>query len=158
MQCLQIDVKGLSSCSSLSPILDSVRLHLCSLYSSLEVLLEEHYSINYVYNLFFPLCCAGWVLLLILLASYRVQIFCLPLLSLSCWKGWEAWYLLRIWSVLMLQQLKINLVILWWVLRLVDWCLEYCKTEGGEMNPISHRLFYSACQVYYTSAMYGLET
>ncbi|KAG2668338.1 hypothetical protein I3760_15G155300 [Carya illinoinensis] len=30
--------------------------------------------------------------------------------------------------------------------RLVDWCLEYCKTEGGEINPVSHRLFYSACQ------------
>ncbi|KAF5469558.1 hypothetical protein F2P56_013622 [Juglans regia] len=29
--------------------------------------------------------------------------------------------------------------------RLVDWCLEYCKT-GGEINPVSHRLFYSACQ------------
>ncbi|KAB1224016.1 RNA polymerase I-specific transcription initiation factor RRN3 [Morella rubra] len=30
--------------------------------------------------------------------------------------------------------------------RLVDWCLEYCKTKGGEINPIPHRLFYSACQ------------
>ncbi|GMY09497.1 RNA polymerase I-specific transcription initiation factor RRN3 isoform X2 [Fagus crenata] len=30
--------------------------------------------------------------------------------------------------------------------RLVDWCFEYCKTKGGEMNPTSHRLFYSGCQ------------
>ncbi|XP_075655326.1 uncharacterized protein LOC142625575 isoform X1 [Castanea sativa] len=30
--------------------------------------------------------------------------------------------------------------------RLVDWCFEYCNRKGGEMNPTSHRLFYSGCQ------------
>ncbi|XP_021691438.1 RNA polymerase I-specific transcription initiation factor rrn3 isoform X2 [Hevea brasiliensis] len=30
--------------------------------------------------------------------------------------------------------------------RLVDWCLEYCETQNGEMNPKAHRVFYSGCQ------------
>ncbi|XP_020533522.1 RNA polymerase I-specific transcription initiation factor RRN3 isoform X2 [Jatropha curcas] len=30
--------------------------------------------------------------------------------------------------------------------RLVDWCLEYCKTQDGHMNPKAHRVFYSGCQ------------
>ncbi|XP_057997296.1 uncharacterized protein LOC110645367 isoform X2 [Hevea brasiliensis] len=30
--------------------------------------------------------------------------------------------------------------------RLVDWCLEYCKTQDGDVNPKAHRVFYSGCQ------------
>ncbi|XP_044500540.1 RNA polymerase I-specific transcription initiation factor rrn3 isoform X2 [Mangifera indica] len=30
--------------------------------------------------------------------------------------------------------------------RLVDWCLEYCKVHGGDINPKAHRVFYSGCQ------------
>ncbi|OMO94659.1 RNA polymerase I specific transcription initiation factor RRN3 [Corchorus olitorius] len=30
--------------------------------------------------------------------------------------------------------------------RLVDWCLEYCKTHDGDINPNAHRVFYSGCQ------------
>ncbi|XP_021606460.1 RNA polymerase I-specific transcription initiation factor RRN3 isoform X2 [Manihot esculenta] len=30
--------------------------------------------------------------------------------------------------------------------RLVDWCLEYCETQGSDMNPKAHRVFYSGCQ------------
>ncbi|KAK0604176.1 hypothetical protein LWI29_012855 [Acer saccharum] len=30
--------------------------------------------------------------------------------------------------------------------RLVDWCSEYCKTQGGDINPKAHRVFYSGCQ------------
>ncbi|KAG8643947.1 hypothetical protein MANES_11G091200v8 [Manihot esculenta] len=30
--------------------------------------------------------------------------------------------------------------------RLVDWCLEYCKIQDGEINPKAHRVFYSGCQ------------
>ncbi|KAJ4714018.1 RNA polymerase I-specific transcription initiation factor RRN3-like [Melia azedarach] len=30
--------------------------------------------------------------------------------------------------------------------RLVDWCLEYCKIQGGDINPKAHRVFYSGCQ------------
>ena len=31
--------------------------------------------------------------------------------------------------------------------RLVDWCLEYCKSHDGDINPSAHRVFYSGCQV-----------
>lgn len=34
-----------------------------------------------------------------------------------------------------------------WCFRLVDWCLEYCETQGSDMNPKAHRVFYSGCQV-----------
>ncbi|KAK9014025.1 hypothetical protein V6N11_005199 [Hibiscus sabdariffa] len=30
--------------------------------------------------------------------------------------------------------------------RLVDWCLEYCETHDGDVNPNAHRVFYSGCQ------------
>ncbi|KAE8655669.1 G-type lectin S-receptor-like serine/threonine-protein kinase RLK1-like [Hibiscus syriacus] len=30
--------------------------------------------------------------------------------------------------------------------RLVDWCLEYCETHDGDINPNAHRVFYSGCQ------------
>ncbi|XWS33975.1 hypothetical protein CRYUN_Cryun22dG0128300 [Craigia yunnanensis] len=30
--------------------------------------------------------------------------------------------------------------------RLVDWCLEYCKTHNADINPNAHRVFYSGCQ------------
>ncbi|GMI86134.1 hypothetical protein like AT2G34750 [Hibiscus trionum] len=30
--------------------------------------------------------------------------------------------------------------------RLVDWCLEYCETHNGDLNPNAHRVFYSGCQ------------
>ncbi|XVF18174.1 hypothetical protein REPUB_Repub10bG0189400 [Reevesia pubescens] len=30
--------------------------------------------------------------------------------------------------------------------RLVDWCLAYCKTHDGDINPNAHRVFYSGCQ------------
>lgn len=30
--------------------------------------------------------------------------------------------------------------------RLVDWCLEYCKTREYDSNPRMHQVFYSACQ------------
>ncbi|GLT39369.1 hypothetical protein SLA2020_135660 [Shorea laevis] len=30
--------------------------------------------------------------------------------------------------------------------RLVDWCLEYCKTQDSDVNPKVHRVFYSGCQ------------
>uniref|UniRef100_A0A2P2LI22 Uncharacterized protein MANES_11G091200 n=3 Tax=Rhizophora mucronata TaxID=61149 RepID=A0A2P2LI22_RHIMU len=30
--------------------------------------------------------------------------------------------------------------------RVVDWCLEYCKTQDGDMNPKAHKVFYSGCQ------------
>ncbi|XVE63194.1 hypothetical protein DITRI_Ditri07aG0000100 [Diplodiscus trichospermus] len=32
------------------------------------------------------------------------------------------------------------------VKRLVDWCLEYCKTRDGDINPNTHQVFYSGCQ------------
>ncbi|PON78708.1 RNA polymerase I specific transcription initiation factor [Trema orientale] len=30
--------------------------------------------------------------------------------------------------------------------RLVEWCLDYCKMQEGEVNPQAHRIFYSGCQ------------
>ncbi|GLT26931.1 hypothetical protein SLA2020_019690 [Shorea laevis] len=30
--------------------------------------------------------------------------------------------------------------------RLVDWCMEYCKTQEVDVNPKVHRVFYSGCQ------------
>lgn len=30
---------------------------------------------------------------------------------------------------------------------LVDWCSNYCKSHGGDINPKAHRVFYSGCQV-----------
>ncbi|KAF3440903.1 hypothetical protein FNV43_RR19189 [Rhamnella rubrinervis] len=30
--------------------------------------------------------------------------------------------------------------------RLVDWCLDYCNMQEGEVNPEAHRIFYSGCQ------------
>ncbi|KAM7523936.1 hypothetical protein LguiA_013838 [Lonicera macranthoides] len=29
---------------------------------------------------------------------------------------------------------------------LVDWCSNYCKSHGGDINPKAHRVFYSGCQ------------
>ncbi|GAV86185.1 RRN3 domain-containing protein [Cephalotus follicularis] len=33
--------------------------------------------------------------------------------------------------------------------RLVDWCLEYSKFQGGDVNPKAHRVFYSGCQAIF---------
>ncbi|KAF5745539.1 RNA polymerase I-specific transcription initiation factor rrn3 [Tripterygium wilfordii] len=30
--------------------------------------------------------------------------------------------------------------------RLVDWCLDYCTSQDGAINPKAHRVFYSGCQ------------
>ncbi|KAF4358779.1 hypothetical protein F8388_022546 [Cannabis sativa] len=31
---------------------------------------------------------------------------------------------------------------------LVQWCLDYCNSHEGEINPKAHRIFYSGCQIY----------
>lgn len=30
--------------------------------------------------------------------------------------------------------------------RLVDWCLDYCKVQDEDVNPLAHRVFYAGCQ------------
>ncbi|XP_030535855.1 RNA polymerase I-specific transcription initiation factor rrn3 isoform X2 [Rhodamnia argentea] len=30
--------------------------------------------------------------------------------------------------------------------RLVDWCLDYCNVQDGDVNPFAHRVFYAGCQ------------